>query len=167
MRRKVSFTIILSLFLTVFGLFTANAQTNVDIKHIPDLKLELNNGETIKLKELKGKVVLLDFWYRTCKYCVKSIPGLIKLQEEFKDDLVVIGINHVDDQEDVSEYIEYKKMNYLSTYRTDENIYEDLGISLFPTVIVYDKEGNLIKLKSGYTEGGINALRKAIKKALK
>ncbi|MFL9838855.1 TlpA disulfide reductase family protein [Flavobacterium sp. ST-75] len=167
MRRKVSFTIILSLFLTVFGLFSVSAQTKKDIKQIPNLELKLNSGETVKLTDLKGKVVLLDFWYRTCKYCVKSIPGLIELQEEFKDDLVVVGINHIDGQEDVSEYIEYKKMNYLSTYRTDENIYEDLGISLFPTVILYDKEGNLIKVKSGYTEGGINALRKAIKKALK
>ena len=167
MRRKVSFTIILSLFLTVFGLFTANAQTNVDINHIPDLKLELNNGETVKLGDLKGKVVLLDFWYRGCFPCAKAIPGIIELQKEFKDDLVVIGVNHIDDQQDVTEYIEYKKMNYLSTYRTGENIYEELGVSLFPTVILYDKDGNLIKVKSGHTERGTDSLRKAIKKALK
>lgn len=167
MRRKVSFTIILSLFLTVFSLCTVSAQTKKDIKQIPDLELKLNNGEIVRLKELKGKVVLLDFWYRTCKYCVKSIPGLIELQEEFKDDLIIIGVNHVDDQQDVTEYIEYKKMNYLSTYRTGENIYEDLGVSLFPTVILYDKDGTLIKVKSGHTEGGTDSFRKAIKKALK
>lgn len=167
MRRKVFFTIILSLFLTVFGFYAVSAQTKKDIKQISDLELKLNNGETVKLKDLKGKVVLLDFWYRTCKYCVKSIPGLIELQEEFKDDLVIIGVNHVDDQQDVTEYIEYKKMNYLSTYRTDENIHEDLGVSLFPTVILYNKDGNLIKEERGFREKGINSLRKAIKKALK
>ncbi|QEE48317.1 TlpA family protein disulfide reductase [Flavobacterium alkalisoli] len=167
MTRKNSLIIILSLFVTIFSLFTAGAQTKKDIKHIPDLELNLNNNETVKLSEFKGKVVLLDFWYRSCKYCVKSIPGLIELQEEFKDDLVIIGINHFDAQEDVNEYIDYKKMNYLSTYKTGEKIFEDFSVDLFPTVILYDREGKLIKIEKGYHEGGVDSLRKAIKKALK
>ena len=164
---KSYFIAVLYFSITVFSSFTANAQTNVDIKYIPDLELKLNNNETVKLRELKGKVVLLDFWFRGCFPCVKSIPGLIELQEEFKDNLVIIGVNHEDVQEDVNEYIEYKKMNYLSTYKTEDKTFKDFGVNSFPTVIIYDREGKLIKIEKGYHEGGVDSLRKAIKKALK
>src|SRR5690606_15334260 len=70
----------------------------------PFNELVLNNGDTINLSELKGKVVLLDFWYRGCLPCIKAIPELNELQKEFEDDLVVIGVNDVDDNKQVNDF---------------------------------------------------------------
>lgn len=153
--------------LTIFSLSKTSAQTERNIEQIPDMELKLNNNKSVNLKDLKGKVVLLDFWYRGCFPCAKSIPGLIELQQEFKDSLVIIGINKNDMQEDVTDYLNYKDANYFSTYKTDINIPKIFNVQVYPTVILYDKDGNLIKVKSGHTEGGTDSLRKAIKKALK
>src|SRR5690606_24047298 len=85
--------------------------------NLTNRELKLNNGTSVKISDLKGKVVLLDFWYRGCFPCLKATPDLIKLQEEFKEILVIIGINDRDDAEDISDYYEYKKANYFSTFK--------------------------------------------------
>lgn len=157
---------LLCFFMVAFILFTANAQTN-NHTEISDLEFELHNNKTIKLTELKDKVVLLDFWYRGCFPCLKAIPDLIQLQEEFKDNLVIIGINDRDIKEDVIDYFDYKKVNYLSTYKTQNNISKNLKIKEFPTTILYDKKGNIIRVDTGYSKKGIQKLRKAIRTALK
>ncbi len=164
---KKQFIVALCLIMTVLSLFTANAQKN-KVQTLPDFELKLHDGTTVKTSELKGKVVLFDFWYRGCKGCVLAIPDLIALQEEFKDDLVIIGINHVDIQEDAADYIAWKKMNYASTYRTGDDIPKILGITikLFPTVLLYDKEGNLVHNDHGFSKGNMNSLRRAVKKAV-
>lgn len=57
-------------------------------------RTELSNGETIDLKDYKGKVVLLDFWYRGCYPCVKSIPDLVELDSMYASKgFAIIGIN--------------------------------------------------------------------------
>jgi len=163
MMKKVYFITVLCFLV----LFTTNAQTNNKTQSFSDLELKLNNNETVKITELKGKVVLFDFWHRGCFPCLKAIPDLIKLQEEFKDDLVIIGINDFDLQEDVTDYFEYKKVNYLSTYKTDDKIFRNLKIQAFPTTVLLDKQGNVIHTDTGYTKAGMRKLRQAIQKVLK
>lgn len=161
--------ILLCCLVTAVSVFTANAQTDTKNLTLPDFEVKLQNNTTVNLSQLKGKVVLLDFWYRGCAPCLMAIPDLIKLQEEFKDDLVIIGINHSDIQEDVIDYFNYKKPNYASTYKNGDNIPKALGVKIigYPTTILYDKEGKLIKMDAGYRKGGIRSLRNAVKKALR
>ncbi len=155
-------------FVMLFCSFITNAQSNSSKNNSLDLELKLNNGKLLNLQnELKGKVVLLDFWYRGCFPCLKAIPDLIKLQEEFKGELVIVGINDRDIQEDVTDYFEYKRVNYLSTYKTENNISKKLNINIFPTTVLYDKKGNMIQIDNGYSKKGYAKLRKTIKNALK
>ncbi|GGB65669.1 thioredoxin [Flavobacterium suaedae] len=167
---KNSYTIIVFCFLIViFSLNSSNAQTNEKEISLPDLELKLHNDEVLNLSELKGKVVLLDFWYRGCAPCLEAMPELIKLQKEFKDDLVIIGINKFDFKEDIVAYFEYKKTNYPSTYKVQKDIDKYLNITVegYPTVVLYDKEGNMIKKDFGYSKGRMRSLYKAIKRAVK
>ena len=165
MNTKKIFTTFIGFFVLAFGIQTLNAQT--EKPSLTDIDLKLNNNKTVKMTELKGKVVLLDFWYRGCFPCLKAIPDLIKLQEEFKDDLVIIGINDVDDQEDVTGYFDYKGVNYFSTYKTSNDISKSLKIRVFPTTILYDRQGNMIQTNTGYSKSGLRSLRKAIRNAVR
>src|SRR5690606_28955608 len=116
----------------------------------------LNNSDTVKLSELKGKVVLLDFWYRGCLPCIKAIPVLNELQNEFKDDLVVIGINDVDDNEQVNDFLKYKKVDYFSTYKSEINISKSLKFNAFPTMVFLDKNGDVATIKIGFDDENNN-----------
>lgn len=158
---KQIFKYILLLFTFAFFVETAIAQTSIN----PPKEFLLNNGKTVKLTDLKGKVVLLDFWYRGCLPCLKATPDLMKLQEEFKNDLVIIGINDSDDKEDISDYYAYKKnTNYFSTYKTVTNISKNLKITAFPTFIIINQKGEVVKTEVGFDKGSI---RKTIKNLIK
>lgn len=156
-------------FMLVCTSSTAHAQSKKEVKSLPDLELKLQDNKTVNLSRLKGKVVLLDFWYRGCAPCIEAMPELIKLQEEFKDVLVIIGINETDIQEDVVNFLKYKKTNYLSTYQTGSKMAKslDIKIELYPTTLLYDRQGDLVKMDYGYSKSKMNSLRKAIKKAMK
>ncbi len=131
----------------------------------PFNELRLHNDKTIKITNLKGKVVLLDFWYRGCLPCLKATPDLIKLQDEFKNDLVIIGINDSDDKEDISDYYAYKKNNnYFSTYKTSTNISKSLKVSAFPTFIIINQKGEVVKTEVGFDK---ESIRKSIKNLIK
>jgi len=93
----------------------------------------------------------LDFWYRGCLPCLKATPDLIKLQEEFKNDLVIIGINDQDDKQDITDYYSYKKNTlYFSTYKTSTNISKSLKVNAFPTFIIIDQKGEIVKIRSRF-----------------
>lgn len=163
MLKKVLFTITLCL----LALFTSQAQSTDKIQSFLDLEFNLNNNETLKIAELKGKVILFDFWHRGCYPCLKAIPDLIDLQEEFKEDLVIIGVNDYDILEDVSAHFEYKQVNYFSTYKTNDRIFRLLDVQVFPTTLLLDAEGEIIYRDEGYSKAGIRKLRRTILKALK
>lgn len=150
----------------LFSLFAFNTPLKeVEINKFPFNEFLLNNGKTVQLSDLKGKVVLLDFWYRGCLPCLKATPDLMKLQEEFKNDLVIIGINDRDDKEDVTDYYSYKKNNfYLSTYKTSNHISNNLKITAFPTFIIINQKGEVVKTEVGFNKSSI---RKSIKNLIK
>jgi thiol-disulfide isomerase/thioredoxin len=167
MTNKKTLHIILCFVLLSFNMIKGYSQSSPneqDIK-LTDSELKLNNDTSIKLADLKGKVVVLDFWYRACMPCLQAIPELIKIQEDYKNEVVIIGINDIDDQEDVTDYLNYKKANYLSTYKTKESISQRLKINSFPTLIVYDREGKLAGIELGY-QRGMRKLKKLIKSTL-
>ena len=63
-------------------------------KQAPDLSLADLTGETLKLADLRGKIVLLDFWATWCEPCRRQLPALAKLYQEVKDQgVVLLGVN--------------------------------------------------------------------------
>lgn len=160
--KKYFNVVVLGCFLIISSLL---AQPQVNNQSVLTTDLQLNNGKTIKLTDLKGKVVLLDFWYRGCFPCLKATPDLIKLQQEFKNNLVIIGINDRDDKQDISDYYAYKKNTfYFSTYKTSNHISNSLKINTFPTFIILDQKGEIVKIEVGFNKKRIrNTIKSLIK----
>ncbi|WP_139365109.1 peroxiredoxin family protein [Litchfieldia alkalitelluris] len=59
----------------------------------PDFELQMMNGGTVKLSELKGKKVLLNFWASWCKPCLEEMPAMQELHNNAPDDVVVLAVN--------------------------------------------------------------------------
>src|SRR4030095_9866932 len=79
------------------------------------------DGNVQKLKDLKGKVVILDFWATYCPPCIEEIPHLMQLQAQYGDDLHVIGL-HVGGEEDrpkIPAFLERVSMTYPLAYPED------------------------------------------------
>lgn len=130
----------------------------------PDFTLKTLDGKTISLSNVKGKVVLLDFWASWCAPCRKELPHIQKLANEFRDKgLIIYGIN----DEPIDKAIEFlKKNNYSLTVLHDDNTVAHLyQVTGFPTIVFIDKDGRLVETIVGYEEEAV--LREKIERLLK
>lgn len=161
MKQYFKYLVLICFFITL----NISAQTKTNSSSFFSIDLQLNNGKIVKLTDLKGKVVLLDFWYRGCLPCLKATSDLMKLQQEFKNDLVIIGINDRDNKQDVTDYYSYKKNTfYYSTYKTSHHISNNLKINAFPTFAIINQKGEIVKIETGFDKSSI---RKTIKNLIK
>lgn len=113
----------------------------------PEFTINGTNGEKIKLSAYKGKVIILDFWATWCPPCRRGIPDLISLKNQYKDDLVIIGIS-VDDESTAKDVIPFMKsigINYKVGYANNEIIQNYGGIQAIPTSFIIDKKGRQVK----------------------
>jgi peroxiredoxin len=112
----------------------------------PDFALKSIDGKTVKLSDYKGKVIIIDFWATWCPPCRKGIPDLISIQNDFKDDVVIIGISLDAEKtlKDVPGFIKTYGINYPIVYGDDKVVAAYGGIEGIPTAFVVDKKGNIV-----------------------
>ena len=109
----------------------------------PDFSFTSSEGEHITLEDLRGKVVLLDFWGTWCPPCVESVPELRNLHKRYSKEpnFVIIGISSDSDEEEWREFTVKNKMIWPQYRDKDHRILRAFGIRAFPTYILIDHEG--------------------------
>jgi thiol-disulfide isomerase/thioredoxin len=108
-----------------------------DPKQIPDLTMTTLDGKTITSKDLAGKVVIVNFWATWCTPCRAEIPDLVKLQDQYKDHLVIIGVLSEDEPgPHVSRFAADYKINYPIVPETKELAAAFPGIYALPTTFM-------------------------------
>ncbi len=127
----------------------------------------LNTGKPLTLKDLKGKVVLLDFWTLCCINCIHIMPDLEKLEKKYANELVVIGVHSAKfENEKNSESIRKAILRYGLRHPVvndaDQKIWTAYGCESWPTFILIDAEGNYRARGSG--EGLLKELDREVGK---
>ena len=120
-------------------------QSTKDAIIAPDFELETIDGGTIRLSEMRDKYVILNFWATWCGYCVIEMPDLQKLQEEHKDDLLVLAVNVGESKEDVQKFMEENNLNLTVVLDEKMNVANTYGIRSYPTTISVNKKGEAIR----------------------
>jgi DNA-binding beta-propeller fold protein YncE len=130
----------------------------------------LNTAKPISTKDLKGQVVILDFWTYCCINCMHVFPDLKYLETKYKDQpFVVIGVHSGKfDQEKDAAHIKNAVLRHNLEHPvavdSDYNIWNAYGVHSWPTLVVIDPEGNVVGGVSG--EGHRDALDQAVAKLL-
>ena len=129
----------------------ANAKSDMISDAAPNFTLYTLDGDEVKLSDYLGKVVILDFWATWCPPCRKGIPDLISIQNEYKDDLVVIGISldQPATQDQLIPFIESYGINYPIVLGDLEVSAAYGNIQAIPTSFIIDQEGNIINKHIG------------------
>ena len=131
----------------------------------------LNTGGALSLKkDLKGKIVLLDFWTLCCINCIHIMPDLAKLEKKYPNELVVIGVHSPKfENEKVTASIRKAVLRYQIEHPVvndaDHVIWDKYEVDAWPTMVLIDPEGNLVGFTSG--EGNYELLDIVIAKLVK
>ena len=124
----------------------------VQIKRMPapDFSIELFDDSQIRLSDLKGKIVVLDFWSSWCSPCRKEAQVLSDIYLEYRDKGVeFIGISIWDRKKDALKHIDEFKVEYPSGPDSKGDILVDYGVTGIPEKIFIDQNGNKLKKFTG------------------
>ena len=125
------------------------------------------NGKKVKLKNLHGKVVMLNFWFIGCPPCRAEIPELNKLVELYKDNPNVVFIAvALDPRDDIRTFTKTTPFNFdiIDDGRFIADIYK---IHLYPTSVILDKEGKVAFHTVSFAANSPYWMKKTINEALK
>lgn len=119
-------------------------------KPAPDFETTDVDGNKVRLADLRGKVVVLDFWYRGCVWCARIVPLLNQLAKDFEGEPVAIRGMSIDPDVTDARYV-IKQLGIKYPTLRAEGIDKRFGVTAFPTLIVIDKNGIVRQIEVGYS----------------
>jgi thiol-disulfide isomerase/thioredoxin len=145
----------------------------------PALAVERGYGTFNGLESLRGKVVLIDFFAHWCGPCINSFPDMRKMYADLKDKgLEIVGVTtyygYYGQERDLSKDDEYARMSdFISKHQLpwpvvygDRSNFEGWAVTGIPHVTVIDRDGNVRKIKIGYSPASFGEFRREIEKLL-
>jgi thiol-disulfide isomerase/thioredoxin len=118
----------------------------------PDVSFSTRDGETLRLRDFRGHVVLVNLWATWCAPCVQEMPSLDRLQAKLGDDLTILAIS--EDRRGaaaVDPFMTRVGLKSLATYLDpDTKATHAFGVDALPTSFLIDRDGRIL----GYLEGG-------------
>lgn len=122
-------------------------------------------GKTVHLTDFKGKPVYIDVWTTVCDPCIKEIPHVDKLRDEFKD-IAFISISIDNKKDQWKQFIKKNKSRGIQLYAEggwDSKFAVDYYIRYTPTYILIDREGKFINLRARKPTENIRSVLKKLK----
>jgi cytochrome c biogenesis protein CcmG/thiol:disulfide interchange protein DsbE len=140
------------LWLLAYG-FTRDAryiQSPLVAKQAPSFALTLFDGKAIKLEDLRGKVVLLNFWASWCVPCRAEAKALEETWKKYKDrGVVFLGVNIQDKEDNARAFIEEFRISYLNGRDSGGKIAIDYGVWGIPETFFIDRQGRITYKHAG------------------
>ncbi len=128
----------------------AEAKRKIIGQDAADWELKDLAGATHTMRQYRGRVVVLDFWYRGCGPCIQSMPQMKQLADDFRDwPVAILGMN-IDDTEDAQFVVDVMGLNY-PTIVGVLNEPEKYHVRGFPTLVVVDPHGKVAEFQVGYS----------------
>lgn len=126
----------------------------------PDFALTTIGGETLSMHELRGEVVILNFWASWCVPCREEAPLLERTRRAYEGrGLRVVGVLYQDAQADAAAFAEQYGLGYPSVIDPDGRTAIDYGVIGIPASFLIDREGVIRALQIGpYTDAALRSL---------
>lgn len=117
----------------------------------PDWELPLLTDEMLKLSDLRGQLVVMDFFYKSCFPCMKALPALQSLHEKYRDQgVVIIGIDPYDKKEDgIGAFLTKQGVTYQVVLEA-KDVAKLYRVSGYPTLYIIGKDGKILHNQIGY-----------------
>jgi len=155
-------------FTLVFSISASHAASEKLSGKAPNFTLKSRSGKNIKLSELRGQVVMLNFWASWCGPCRKEMPILEKIHKKYKRlGFTLLGVNVEENSMDAKNYLKDVKVTFPILFDTRQKTSKLYNVSAMPTTIIIDRNGNKRFIHKGYKAGYENDYKRQVKKLLR
>ena len=132
----------------ILGLLALLAVMLTQKTQAPEVTFTTLQGKSISMAELKGKVVLVNFWATDCPGCIAEMPGLIKTYNEYKPqgfEVIAVAMSY-DPPSQVLTYSEKNALPFPVMHDSYGEMAEKFGnVQLTPTAFILDQQGNILR----------------------
>lgn len=150
-------------FILFFLLIFATTDVN---QNIYNFKLKNLENRTVSYQDLKGEhLTVIDFWATWCKPCLQSIPKLVEMSDEFKEQGVqFIGVS-VDGPRNLNKVRPFARsvgIDYPVLLDTDNTVMGRVGVRAVPSLLIVNNNHEIVYFHEGYAPGEDNMIREEI-----
>jgi len=146
------------------GAIPNNPSSHYVGKAAADFALRDLNGKLVRLSDLRGKILVLDFWATWCGPCRDEMPDLEELHKT-NQSVVLLGVDVGEDETVVKQFVSENHITFPILLGGQDHMIDDYGAHQYPTTVVIDKNGAIRSYITGYAPGGDSNLRAAIERA--
>lgn len=107
----------------------------------PDFELTSLSGESIRLSDLRGKAVLVNFWATWCAPCVLEMPNFQKYYENYPGKFEILAVSSGEEQDTVEKFVKDMRLTFPIVMDPGSKVYALYRFRGYPTSYIIDKEG--------------------------
>jgi len=148
----VKYTKPLLIALAVLAIAGALAYALMDKPGAPAATFTTLEGRSIALDELRGKVVLVNFWATSCPGCIKEMPGMVETYKQYKDrgfEIIAVAMSY-DPPNYVVNFVQTRQLPFPVALDVDGAHARAFGdVQLTPTTFIIGKDGRILEQKLG------------------
>lgn len=168
MKKNIIKTVALLVFTLTFTTSVTYAASEKISGKAANFTLKSRSGKNIKLSELRGQVVMLNFWASWCGPCRKEMPLLEKIHKKYKRlGFTLLGVNVEENSSAAKKYLRDVKVSFPILFDNTNKTSKLYNVRAMPTTILIDRSGNKRFLHKGYKPGYENDYKKQIKQLLR
>jgi len=120
----------------------------------PDFTLKSNSGQNIRLSELRGEVVLINFWASWCGPCRQEMPVLDELHNQYKAlGFTVLGVNVEENPQQARKLLKDMPVSFPVLFDDSSVVSKQYDVIAMPSTVLVDRNGNMRYLHKGYKPG--------------
>ncbi len=134
----------------------------------PDFTLRTMDGRNLRLQEMRGQVVLVNFWATWCGPCRQEMPHLNKLYDKYRaSGFVLLGVNVDEDPRMAAGIAQKLGVKFPVLLDTDKRVSKLYALETMPSTVLIDRDGRIQYLHRGYVTGYEDTYEKQIRELLK
>jgi thiol-disulfide isomerase/thioredoxin len=134
----------------------------------PNFTLKSMSGKNLKLSEMTGNVVLINFWASWCGPCREEMPLLNALHKKYAPlGFTVLGVNVEEQLDGARGFLSNVPVDFPILLDNTNKVSKQYKVVAMPTTVVVDRDGNMRYLHEGYKPGDEKKYRQMVKKLVR
>ncbi len=156
--------------LTIGLLLSAGAipKSSTESQAAPDFTLKSLGGENVRLSELRGQVVMINFWASWCGPCRQEMPLLEALYQRYNPlGFELLGVNVEQDVDDAKRWLADTSVSFPVLLDPTNQLTKMYQVKAMPSTILVDRDGNVRHLHKGYKPGDENTYQDLVRSLIR